>query len=402
MASATMLLLSKELRSLLREPMVIAMIVLPFIIYSSMSPFYGSMAKQVTEATKLKGVRVAFATCHPGAVEKALLSLIASSVPNATVVETCEPLRLLDQGYTIVAFLNATTRPPKMVFYVKGSLSQLMKTMALPATLGSIVEHAGQKRVNMTTEAYIVVNHRLWSYHDLSAVFNVSTMLSYAMLFILFPAASLGAALIGSEREERTLEVLFTLPVHRRSIAVSKAAAALVAAVLAAASAIAGFYVMMSSLGGAASTGAGGGAPQRLGEAILRYYGYQGLSLYAAAVAAEALIAVTLAMLIGLFASTMRGAQSAAVVTVLPALAPSLLILAGVPQTPLLEAMPYTATLYAALYPLTGPGPAAASLAAQLAWALVALLLLTKALESEIAITGPEAAKRLLRRLRRR
>jgi len=388
-------LVAKELRSLLREPMVIAMIVLPFVIYSSMAPFYGSMARQAAEAAKLKGVRVAFAACNPGPAEEAILRLVASRVPNATVVRACDPLSLVRRGYSVVVFMNFTVGRPRAVVYVKGSLSQLMKTVSLPATLTGLVREAGREKLNVAAEAYIVLNGRLWSYRDLNGVFNAAMTLSYAMFFVLFPAASLGAALVGSEREERTLEVLFTLPVPRRNIAAAKAAAALVAAVLAAASAIGGLYVMMRSMASAA-----GGGLQGLN--LLHYYGAAGLALYAAAVAAEALMAVSLAMLIGLFASTMRGAQSAAVIAVIPALLPSLLVLAGLPQTPLMEAVPYTATLYAALSPLAGIGPAAASLAAQTLEALAALALLARLLESEVAITGPETVKQLLRRLRRR
>lgn len=391
-------LVAKELRSLLREPMVIAMIVLPFVIYSSMAPFYGSMARQAAEAAKLKGVRIAFAACNPGPAEEAVLRLVASRVPNATVVRACDPLSLVRRGYSVVVFMNFTAGRPRAVVYVKGSLSQLMKTISLPATLSGLVKEAGREKLNVTTEAYIVLNGRLWSYRDLNGVFNAAMTLSYAMFFVLFPAASLGAALVGSEREERTLEVLFTLPVPRRNIAAAKAAAALVAAVLAAASAIGGLYVMMRSMASAA-----GGSLQGLkGLNLLHYYGAAGLALYAAAVAAEALMAVSLAMLIGLFASTMRGAQSAAVIAVIPALLPSLLVLAGLPQTPLMEAVPYTATLYAALSPLAGTGPAAASLAAQTLEALASLALLARLLESEVAITGPETVKQLLRRLRRR
>jgi len=392
----------KELRSLLREPMVIAMIVLPFIIYSSMSPFYASMAKQAAEAARLKGVRIAIAACQPGPAEEALLRLIAGQMHNATVVGTCEPLRLVEEGYDVVVFFNFTAGPPRAVLYIRGSLSQLTKTLALPSALTGLLRETGRERLNVTTEAYIVLNGRLWSYTDLNNVFGAAVTLSYAMFFVLFPAASLGAALIGAEREERTLEVLFTLPVPRRDIALAKAAAALAASVLAAASALGGLYVMMRGMAAGAREAAGTASATAPGApSLLQYYGAAGLAAYAASVAVEALLAVSLAMLIGLFASTMRGAQSAAVITVIPALLPSLMVLTGLPQTPLMRIVPYTATLYAALTPLTGLGPALQALTAQTAEAAAALALLTKTLESEIAVTGPETAKRLLARLRR-
>jgi len=394
-------LVGKELRSLLREPTVIAMILLPFIMYSGMAPLYGSMARQAAEAAKLQGVRVAIAACHPGPLERTVLELIAGQMKNATVVDSCDPLGLVREGYDVVMYFNFSSRPPKAVLYIRGRISSLMKTLALPSTLSGIIKEAGRERINVTTEAYIVLDGRVWSYQDLNSVFGAAMTLSYAMLFVLFPAASLGAALIGAEREERTLEVLFTLPVPRRNIAIAKAVAALVAAVLAAASALGGLYTMMRGISASVRVTAGGetAAQASAAPSLLHYYGAGGLAAYAAAVAAEALMAVSLAMLIGLFASTMRGAQSAAVIAVVPAMLPSLLVLTGLPQTSLLKLAPYTATLYAALSPLVGLEPALQSLAAQLLEALAALALLTKALESEVAITGPETLRRLRRRL---
>jgi len=139
-------------------------------------------------------------------------------------------------------------------------------------------------------------------------MFGSSMMLSYASFFILFPAAGMGAALIGAEREERMLDILLSLPIRRRSIALAKAAAAVLAALLTAASAIGGLLVMMHSGG--------------MNITLTKYYGPSDLAIYSIALLSEALLVVMLAMIIGLFASTIRGAQSAATIAVIPAIIP--------------------------------------------------------------------------------
>jgi len=387
------LLLSKELKSLLREPMVIAMIVLPLVMYSAMAPFYGAASKQAEAAAKLKGVKLAVAACHPRAMEKAMLETIASSLRargvNASYVEACSPLRLLEHGYDVVVMLNSTAATKvSFTVYVKGSVSKLMKTLALPGSVIGQIRVAASPAANVTSRAYIVLNGRLWSFEDLNNLYGVGITMGYATFFILFPAASLGAALIGAEREERTLDVLFSLPVSRRSIAVSKALAALSVSVLAAVSALAGLYNMFHSMG--------------VNLGITRYYAPGDLGVYVAAIAAEALFAVMLAMIVGLFASTMRGAQSASMIVVFPAIVPPMMLMVGLPLSLWVAVLPYTAAVYAGLSPILGTRMALAATAAQALEALAALLVLAKLLESEAAVTGPETVKRLLQRLRRR
>jgi len=399
-------LLWKELNSLLREPMVIAMIVLPFVIYASMGPLMGGFVRQVSSAARLQGVRAAVLLCGDKASPLAgLLAEAAARSLNASVVRGCDPLALLREGYNVVVAVNASSTVPRLSVYVSGDVSRLMRTLTLPQAVVSrirrgLAPHGAAE--NVTASLYVVIGGKMWSFDDLNRLYGAATTLSYAALFVVFPAASLGAAMLGAEREERTLEVLLSLPLPRSRIALAKMAAALVAALLAAGSAIAGLLYMAHS----ASTASGGGEAVATGTAlaseILRYYGPGSLAAYAAAVALEALFAVTAAMLIGLFASTIRGAQAAASVVSLPVLLlPAMILMVGVPGTALFAALPYSAATLAALTPLLGPGPALASLGAQAAWTLAAAALLVRALEGEVAVTGPETVKRLRERLRR-
>jgi len=391
-------LLGKELRTLFREPMVVLTIIMPFIVYSSMAPFYGSLAEQTREAQRLEGVNVALSLCRVDDATRLLVSAmgshLASGGVNVTIVDSCSALELLRKGYNVVLVLNGSLMPGRsasMAVYVKGSLGRFAKTLALPSVVSGhfsrlIAERQGA-RVNTTS--YIYLNGRLYSFPELNSLFGSVMMLSYSSFFILFPAASMGAALIGAEREERMFEVLLSLPIRRRSIAFSKAAAAVIVALLTTASAMAGIYVV---------TGHAGIMELKLS----RYYGPGELGLYAAALVSEALFVVMLAMTVGLFATTIRGAQSAAVIAVLPAIIPPMSLMAGLPLSYKTALLPYMAILYTGLSPIIGRGYAAASTAAQFIEALAAAALFIKVLESETAVTGPETLRRLLARLRRR
>ena len=390
MAGATRLLLAKELRSMLREPIVLASILLPFIIYSSMTPFYQQIGEEARSAASLAGVRIVFADCGAGPALRALVSIAAeriASTTNATVEVTrgCDALKLLRQGYDVVVVFNGTLREPRVSIYLRGSLERLIKTLSLPQALSGHL--GGALAGNVTAATYVYMNGRLYSFADLSSLFNAGTTLAYAALFILFPAAAAGAAMLGSEREERMLEVLLSLPVPRASIAAAKTLAVIVYAVLTAASATAGMLVAFTGMG--------------VQVKITEYYGVAGLAVYAAALLAEALFVASLAMVVGLFSTTTRGAQAAASVVALPAIIPPLLILTGIKVSTVIEAVPYMAAVLAALQPLTGHGPAVASTVFQLVWSAAALAALARLLESEAAVTGPETLRRLLEKLRR-
>jgi len=376
-------LLAKELKTLLREPMVVVMIVMPFIVYSFMAPFYSAATEQAKEAAKLRGVRIALCQeTGSGLVLGVLAASLRAANVTVDVLETCRPVEALKTGsYDAVVVVNSTGGRFSFEVYVRGDPTRLTRTLALPGSLGAQLGRALSSAGNVTSRAYVLLGDRLWGFEELSSVYGAGVALGYVTFFILFPAASLGAALMGAEREERMLDVLFSLPVRRRSIALSKAAAALVASLLAAASALAGLYQLFGSIG--------------VDMGISRYYSPADLAVYVAALASEALFAVIMAMLVGLFASTMRGAQSAATIVVLPAIIPPMMTMTGIPVSRFFTLVPYTAALYAGLAPLAGLERAAMATAAQLAETALALLLLVKLLESEAAVTGPETIRRL-------
>jgi ABC-2 type transport system permease protein len=390
-------MLEKEVRVLMREPMVIAMIVLPFIIYSSMAPFYGGIAEQTKEAAKLEGVKTAILVCDVDQATRLLLETIVSrQKTNMTIhlLEGCNATSVLAEGYDIVAVINGSVlrRSFSTALYVRGSIEKFTKTMALPATASAVftdlLARGGEEEVNMTVKSYVYLNNRLYSFEELSSIFNSATIMIMALFFILFPAASLGAVLIGAEREERMLDVLLSLPVRRRDIALTKATAALIVSLLAAASAIGGYMVML--------TRSGLEVPFRF------YFTTLDIVLYAVALLSEAFFVVILAMLISIFTSTIRGAQAVAPIVAFPALIPFFMLMTGLPLSYKTATIPYMASIYSVLAPLIGRNYAVVSIAAQFTEALIVAAVFIKVLESEIAISGPETLKQMARRLRRR
>lgn len=392
-----MKVLEKEIRVLMREPMVMAMIILPFIIYSSMAPFYGGIAEQAKEAAKLEGVKTAILVCDIDQATRSLLEVIVSrQKTNMTIdlLEGCNATSVLAEGYDVVAVINGSVikRGLSMALYVRGSIEKLTKTMALPATASTVftdlLARGGEEEVNMTVKSYVFLNNRLYSFEELSSIFNSATTMIMGLFFILFPAASLGAVLIGAEREERMLDVLLSLPVKRRDIALAKATAALIVSLLAAASAIGGYMVMI--------TGSGLGVPFRF------YFTTLDIVLYAAALLSEALFVVMLAMLISIFTSTIRGAQAVAPIVAFPALIPFFMLMTGLPLSYKAASIPYMASIYCVLAPLIGRDYVVVAIAAQFIEAIIVAIIFIKVLESEIAVSGPETLKQIARRLKRR
>jgi len=383
-------LLEKELKTLLREPMVIAMIILPLVIYSAMTPFYGATSEQIRKAAELRGAKLALAVCPESPAQTTMLNVIAAGLQasnvSVDVVETCNPVELLKTDrYDAIMMLNVADGKIAVDVYVRGKLSQLAHTLALPGSISSRIARALSPSGNITSNAYILLNDRLWSINELSNVHGAGITLGYATFFILFPAASLGATLIGAEREERMLEVLFSLPVSRRRIALSKAIAALIVAILAAISAMAGLYQLFSSVG--------------VNLDLTKYYTLTDMLVYVAALASEAFFVVILSMLVGMFASTVRGAQSAAPIVVIPAIVPTVMTMTGIPASKIFTLLPYTAVIYAGMSPLIGLDYAVTATIVQLAETLLVLVVLLKALESETAVIGPETLRRFRARI---
>ena len=384
------LLLSKELRLLLREGTVIIAIILPFVMYSVMGGLFARFTSEVTRAYRLAGYSVAVVPGAPSEEQAArmIAALLKAQHVNVTLAKA--PPQALVKKYNIVilvpkGFAENLTRGENatLIVYLHASLSKLGAATAAPAGVAGVLARGFEARSKLRIEAYAYINGRIIPLQTLNRIIGASLGLVYSSLFVIFPVSSFAALLIGSEKEERMLDVLLSLPLPRRDIALSKILSALIVGVLAAASSIAGFYVML--------LGASGGRGIEI-----RVYSATQLAEYFAALLASALFAASLSLLLSLFTESVRGAQSVILISTLPAIAIIFTIFTGVPTGPVFYAVPYMCLVYTSFSPLLGPLPGAISTLAQLAETVVTTYLFIRLLSSEAAVTAATSLKRLL------
>lgn len=138
-----------------------------------------------------------------------------------------------------------------------------------------------------------------------SLVTSQSTFMPAGIMVLLIFAMQLAATAVASEKEEKTLETLLTLPINRGMILAGKLTGSIVVAVVGALAYLVGFSFYINSFTGLIPTEAGldlaaiGLAPTLLSYVLL------GLSLFMALIAALAL-----AISISIFAEDVRGAQA--------------------------------------------------------------------------------------------
>jgi ABC-2 type transport system permease protein len=136
-------------------------------------------------------------------------------------------------------------------------------------------------------------------------VISQSTIMPVGIMMLLIFAMQLAATAVASEKEEKTLETLLTLPINRFMILAGKLTGSILVAVVGAIAYLIGFSYYMNSFTGMIPTGVGvdlasiGLAPTLLSYVLL------GLSLFMAL-----LSALALAMSLSVFAEDVRGAQA--------------------------------------------------------------------------------------------
>ena len=136
-------------------------------------------------------------------------------------------------------------------------------------------------------------------------VISQSTIMPVGIMMLLIFAMQLAATAVASEKEEKTLETLLTLPINRFMILAGKLTGSIIVAVVGAVAYLIGFSYYMNSFTGIIPGEAGvdlaaiGLAPTLLSYSLL------GLSLFMAL-----LSALALAISISVFAEDVRGAQA--------------------------------------------------------------------------------------------
>jgi len=177
----------------------------------------------------------------------------------------------------------------------------------------------------------------------------------FAILFLIILAMQLASTSVASEKEEKTLETLLSLPINRFTILIGKLAGSVVVAAVGAVATIVGviYYVGSFSFGTPTQVTVDlsqiGLAPGLLGYAVL------GVSLFV-----SLLSALALAVVVSVFAEDVRGAQSLLGFVYLPLFLPMLaLMFTDINALPLtvriiLLAIPFTHPMLASRAMITG------------------------------------------------
>lgn len=182
-----------------------------------------------------------------------------------------------------------------------------------------------------------------------------STVMPVGIMTLLIFAMQLAATAVASEKEEKTLETLLTLPINRFMILAGKLTGSIIVAVVGAIAYLIGFTYYMSSFTGVLPTDAGvdlaaiGLAPTFLSYLLL------GLSLFMAL-----LSALALAISLSVFAEDVRGAQALvgplSILFILPMIFTMFTDVSALPfpLSIILLAIPFTHPMLAARVSFTG------------------------------------------------
>ncbi|MEM2870371.1 MAG: ABC transporter permease [Thermoplasmata archaeon] len=152
-----------------------------------------------------------------------------------------------------------------------------------------------------------------------AAIMGSSFSMPVALMILLIMAGQLAATSVAMEKEQKTLEVLLTLPVRRVSILLGKLAGVVLVSLLATASYLVGFSFYFSSLG----IGAGDLDLASLGLAPPA----EGIALLGASLLLSFVSALSLAVLFSVFTKDVRSAQSLMGVLYIPIMIPAIVLM---------------------------------------------------------------------------
>ena len=323
----------KEVKELVRDPKILLpMIIIPLIMF----PIMGFAIQTSIEAAEgsMEEISVAIMNLDGGPVAETMMSNLTQW--NAKIVQ------IADSDFT-KAFNDVQESNLTALIVIPSGFSQNItegKTAELevytPFRGGSITESTSSSAVSSLLSFFEsnIVNQRIEEVSKnpetflnpialseksiikgkgvdinpsvlFGLVISQSTIMPVGIMMLLIFAMQLAATAVASEKEEKTLETLLTLPINRFMILAGKLTGSILVAIVGAIAYLIGFSYYMNSFTGMIPTEAGvdlasiGLAPTLLSYVLL------GISLFMAL-----LSALALAISISVFAEDVRGAQA--------------------------------------------------------------------------------------------
>ena len=377
-------IVTKEVKEMMRDPRILlGMVLAPLIIF----PLMGFALRTSTEAMQesLRTVPIAIADFDHGTVAQNLTDFL-KSIPyvKVEVIEAQNPdeAAVVAQASNVTSvvmipegFSNNITTGEKAALRVYNVFRTggIGESLTL-STAQSLVELFGRKLINATVSTAFPDNPNVLSPLAISqesiikgkpvdvnpsALYSFAQAQSFSLPLALFMliilAMQLASTSVATEKEEKTLETLMSLPLNRFTLLIGKLAGSTLVAAIGAVATILGVIYYMGSFAFGTPTqtsidlAAIGLAPSLLSYVIL------GVSVFVAL-----LSALALAVVISVFADDVRGAQSLLGFVYMPLLIPMFaLMFTDLNTLPLgfqilLLALPFTHPMLAARATITG------------------------------------------------
>ncbi len=324
----------KEVKELVRDPKILlGMIIVPLIMFPLMG--FAIQTSMETAEESMRSISIAVMDLDEGPVAENLTNFLIAL--NVIIVEVdylnfTEAVNYVQQlnvtGLVVIpsGFSNNITEGLKAeldvytVFrgggIVESTSSSMISALFETFEEGLVVQKVGEKfpetretvlnPIEMSEKS--IIKGKPVNVNP-SVLFGLmvlqSTGMPVGIMMLLIFAMQLAATSVASEKEEKTLETLLTLPINRFTILAGKLTGSIVVAVIGAAAYIVGFNYYMSSFMGMMPTEIGvdlatiGLAPTPISYLLL------GVSLFV-----SLLSALALAISISIFAEDVRGAQA--------------------------------------------------------------------------------------------
>ncbi len=328
-------LIVKEVKDLIRDRKILfGMIILPLIIYGVMGIVVSETTKysiqQVKEAVST-GMKLAVIDYDRSTYSKLLIeylkrmnttiNIVNRGNINVTRLLTSEDyigVLIIPQGFSKNISMGIQGSVEVYVRISDVSIASLGIANAVIGLVNGFAEYLSSILISNTTtlppsfvmnpievQGSIIIGKMVYSLSYISAMYSQMFMLPLAPMIVMIYAASIAATSIGVEKEEKTLEVLLTLPISRKSIALAKLTGSLIIALAASISTMAGFYLYMKSI-----TEVSTSSQSSVGADVFGVIGIGGLIVYALTVFLTVMVVSTLGLYLGSFGENVRSAQS--------------------------------------------------------------------------------------------
>ena len=312
-------IISKEVKELIRDPRILlGMIIVPLIMFPIMGFAMQSIFTQVQES--VKQVTVGVADLDNGNWSQALIENLIGLGANVTVINASDESQAVQQ-MQIYNLTDLIVIPKGFSQNVTEGKKAQLKTYSVYSGSG-MVESARSGAVNSLIEMvkrlwapdpFIVSKNSVVKGKPLpippEVLFNlamsqyVATPIALSIIIVL--AMQLAATSVASEKEEKTLETLLSLPINRFTILMGKLFGSIFVALLGAVAYLIGFTYYMGEMFTFVPTEVGvdlaelGLAPSLLGYVLMD------ISLFV-----SLLSALALAVVISAFTEDVRSAQA--------------------------------------------------------------------------------------------